>query len=386
VIFLVSDVAIIGIGSTNYTPTSENYSYKELMYEAAVKAYTDANIEPRKDLDAIVTTSEDFWEGLSIFDEYVPDQLGGVLKPVFTVTGDGLLGIIQAYLLIKTGYFNVVAVEAHSKASDIDSIMDIWRFAFDPYIHRPLIDNPHILAGLEMMSFIEEYDVSREALSAVVSKNRFYALFNPIAAYGAKVGIEDINNSPLLSYPLRKLDVSRYSDGATVVVLGSREIARRLVEEPIWIEGIGWISESPYIEEWDLSTPFNVRLAGEMAYRMAGISNPYRDIDILEIDDRYSYRELQNIVALGLSDGYSVDELIFEDVITLNGELPTNPSGGYLGIGYPLEAGGLLKLYNVVKQLRGLAGNLQVVDCERGLAMSRREFPSSSTAVVILRR
>ena len=105
------NVAIVGIGYTSFRPLTPDVSYKELMYEAAVKAYEDAGIDPRRDVDSFVTVAEDFHEGTSIFDEYVPDQLGGVLKPVQTITGDGLHGLATAYMLIRTGMFDIVALE-----------------------------------------------------------------------------------------------------------------------------------------------------------------------------------------------------------------------------------------------------------------------------------
>jgi len=50
------------------------------MFEAAVRAYEEVGVNPRKDIDAFVTCAEDYWKGFSIFDEFVPDQLGAVLK------------------------------------------------------------------------------------------------------------------------------------------------------------------------------------------------------------------------------------------------------------------------------------------------------------------
>ncbi len=375
-----SDVYIIGVGSTRFSPSTPELSFKELMFEAAVKAYNDAGIDARRDLDAIVSASEDYWEGISIFDEYIPDQLGGVLKPVFTVSGDGLWGVIHAYMLIKTGAFNIVAVEAHSKASDIVDINSIWRMAFDPYVIRPLIDNPHVLAGLEMNIFMENLDVDRDAISLVVSKNRANALNNPIAPYGSDVDPDMVSESRVVSYPLRELDISSYSDGAVVAVLAGETAARDLGIDAPKVKGVGWVSGSSYIEEWDYASPEFVWRAAQMAYSQAGIDDPYDSIDVAFIDDRYSFRELQSIYALGLNDGYSLNELMYNGVIYPDGDLPVNPFGGYLGCGYPLLAGGLLKLYNAMMYLRS-AGPDTV---ESALVMARMEYPSPSAAVVIL--
>jgi acetyl-CoA C-acetyltransferase len=97
-----------------------------------------------------VTVAEDFHEGTSIFDEYTPDQIGGALKSVHTITGDGLHGIATAYMLIRTGQFDIVAVEGHSKASNIKTLSEVTAYAQDPVLNRPLKLNSHFIAGLEM--------------------------------------------------------------------------------------------------------------------------------------------------------------------------------------------------------------------------------------------
>jgi len=74
-------VAIVGIGITPLSPSTREVSYKELICEAAKKAYHDAGVDPRRDVESFVCSSEDFWEGTSIFHECVPDQIGAIVKP-----------------------------------------------------------------------------------------------------------------------------------------------------------------------------------------------------------------------------------------------------------------------------------------------------------------
>ncbi|HZA27025.1 MAG TPA: acetyl-CoA acetyltransferase, partial [Actinomycetota bacterium] len=112
-------VAIVGVGHAGFAPITSGLSYKEQTFEAALRAYDDAGINPRRDVDSFVAVSEDFWEGTSIFDEYVPDQIGAALRPVHTVSADGLFAVATAVMLIRSGAAEVVVVEGHSKASDI---------------------------------------------------------------------------------------------------------------------------------------------------------------------------------------------------------------------------------------------------------------------------
>jgi len=155
------------------------------MFEAAVKAYEEAGIHPRKDVDSFVTVAEDFNEGTSIFDEYVPDQLGGVLKPVHTVCGDGIHGLAAAFLQIKTGQFDIVVVESHSKASNILHLSHLLAFALDPVFNRPLAFHPYAIAGMEMRRYLAETGTTHEQCAQVVVKNRRNALLNPLASYPA---------------------------------------------------------------------------------------------------------------------------------------------------------------------------------------------------------
>ena len=104
-------VAIVGVGHTQFRATSPGVSYKEIMFEAVTKAYADADLDPRRDIDISVCCSEDFSEGTGIFDEHVPDQIGAALRPVHTISGDGLQGLAAAHMQILTGAFDVVAVQ-----------------------------------------------------------------------------------------------------------------------------------------------------------------------------------------------------------------------------------------------------------------------------------
>ncbi len=139
-------VAIVGIGCSGFRAVTPEQSYKEMVYEAAMRAYNDAGVDPRRDVDSFVTVAEDFHEGTSIFDEYTPDQIGGALNSVHTITGDGLHGIATAYMMIRTGQFDIVAVEGHSKASNIKTLDEVTAYAQDPDLNRPLKLNSHFIA------------------------------------------------------------------------------------------------------------------------------------------------------------------------------------------------------------------------------------------------
>ena len=381
----MSEVAIVGVGCVGFRPITPELSYKELMFEAAVKAYEDAGgINPREDIDVFVTCAEDYLEGFSIFDEFVPDQLGAALRHLFTVSGDGMLGLATAYMLIKTGYFNTVVVEAHSKASDILTYMDIVQFGLDPIYNRPLGGHPYYIAGLEMNRYLHDTGTTEEQCAQVVVKNKRNAILNPYAAYGADVTLDQVMRSERLFHPLKKLEISTPADGCIVMVLASEKVAEKLTDKPIWVKGVGWCNETPSLETRDWTKAVYTRLAAEMAYKEAKITNPWRDVDFAEIHDLFAYKELQHIEALKLCDYGEAGKLTEEGLTSLDGEFPVNPSGGLLGMGYGLEASGLQKVLEVVLQLRGEAGARQVEDAEVGLAHTWRGIPTATGAVAVL--
>ena len=149
-------VAIVGVGYIPLRPVSPEVSFREMIFEAATKAYTDAGIEPG-DADTFVSLSEDYLEGTAISDEYVPDQLGAVLKPTHTIAGDGITALAAAVLQLETGEFNIAVVEGRSKASNILYPAHIEAFALDPVYTRPLGFHPSFVAGLEMRAFPGSY-------------------------------------------------------------------------------------------------------------------------------------------------------------------------------------------------------------------------------------
>ena len=377
-------VAIIGAGWAGYRPVTPEVSYKELMYQAAAKAYADAGVDPRGDVDSFVSVAEDFIEGTSIFDEYVPDQLGGALKPVHTICGDGLHGLATGYMLIRTGIAEVVVVEAHSKASNVVTLPEITAYAQDPVLNRPLRLNSDFIAGLEMHRYLYDTGATAEQCATVVIKNRHNALRNPLAPYGADLTLDDVLSGPPLSWPLGEREAAAHADGAIVLVLASEDRARSLSERPIWVLGAGWCNGAAALESRIWSEAPYINKAASMAFRQAGIKQPNQAIDFAEVDDTYAYKELQHLEALGFCRPGEAGFLTEEGATASDGELPVNVSGGSLGMGDLLDASGLARALEVVLQLRGEAGGRQLPDVEIGLAQSWRGTPTTSGAVVVL--
>jgi acetyl-CoA C-acetyltransferase len=409
-------VCVIGIGHTNFNSMTPDIQWKEIMYEACDKAYMDAGIDVRKDVGSFITCAEDYWEGFGIFDEFVPDQVGALLRPCCTVCGDGIQGLGNAYMQIKTGFIDVVAVEVHSKASDLLTYGDIVLHAMDPRFEKPISGpverpnyagspeyppenpkhiigrsdekeriHPYFLAGLEMQHYLRKTGATEEQCASVVVKNKKNAFFNPYSDYEAKISIEDVMKSEYLFKPVKRLDIAPLVDGAICFVLADDKTAKNLGIDPIYLAGFGYASETPWLSTRGMEADY-AKIASKMAYKMAGITEPKKEIDVVEVDDRFSYKELQHLEAIGFARPGEAGHLVDEGVLDINGSIPTNTSGGSLGVGNCLEATGMQRSLEIVMQLRGHAGKRQVSDAEVGLAQSWRGIPTGTGAVAIFKR
>ena len=376
------DVAIVGVGASKFDSTTIGQSYKELSYEAAKHAYYDAGIDVRNDVGSFICCAEDFWEGTSITDEYAPDQIGAKLRPLFTVSGDGLLGLAHAYMHIMSGVSDLVVVEAHSKLSDVESKSLVEVLGYDPTFGRLEGVIPDYLAGLEMRRYLEESGNNLEDCAAVVVKNRKNALKNPRAVYGGEVTAQEVLSSEEVASPLRKMDGSQSSDGSVVIVLASDVKARKLSDKPVWVTGISWFSDTPNVEEMDLGQAVYAVNAAKKAYAMARITKPAEQLDFAEVDDTFSFKELEHIEALGLAK--KGGKFVSMGKANPDGVLPVNVSGGSLGMGRFIEATGLVRAYESVLQIRGDAGPMQLPKASKCVVQSWRGIPTQTGVVAVL--
>ena len=359
-------VALMGVGICGFSPTTTSLSYREMIAKAARMAYADAGIITDQ-IDGAVSVEEDFVSGYSIADEYVPDQLGVVRKPVYTIPGDFLHGLGSAAMQIKTGEFEIVVVQAYSKASNILTKDELLRFAYDPVYNRFRI-SPHYLAGIEMRTFLLESSYEPKHVAEVVVKNRSKAIANTNASFGGNFTVADVLESRPIASPLNELMISSPADGAVVVVLGTDNMAKEYARKPVYLSGTGWGSGNSILERREHGISKGTEIASSIAYEEAGINDPAKEIDAFFISDLYAHRELMHLEALGVSNR---DHVV------------VNPNGGSQGVGDLIEANGGARLFEAVTQLRGEAGPCQV-EAKRALVHGWRGLPTDSCAVAIL--
>ncbi len=335
-------VAIVGAGITLFRRRLLETG-KELSFEATKMALDSAGLT-LKDIDAVVEGSApDAFDGVHMKGEYLLDGSGGVGKPyerVYVGGGTGVFTPIAGWWNVASGFYDTCICVAEEKMSPLHPHPQyaFWSI-FDQILERPLGTTLLWIFSLEMRRYMHKYGIKEEEIAEVAVKNKRNALDHPCAQLGAKITVEDVMKSEPICSPVKRLDVSPPSDGAATIILASEKVAKKLTDQPVWLDGVGWSLDSTHWTNRDLAYPEYVEKAAKMAYKMAGIKNPRKEIDIAEPYDPFDYKELHHLEGLQLAGKGEAPKLAIEGVSQRDGDMPVCPSGGLLGVGNPIAGG-----------------------------------------------
>ena len=380
-------VAVIGAGMTLFRRRMLETG-RELSFEACRMALDSAGMS-NDDVESVVLgTAPDAFDGIHMKGEYLMDGAGGTNKPytrVYVGGGTGVFTPIAGWWHIASGLFDTCMVVAEEKMSPLHPHPQyaFWSI-FDHTLERPLGVNLLWIFSLEMRRYMHAYNVKEEDIALVSVKNKANALDHPCAQLGARITVDDVMKSEPICSPVKRLDVSPPSDGAAAAILVSEEVARKYTDDPVWIDGVGWNVDTQYWTNRDLYYPQYLEEAARMAYKMAKIDNPRKQIDFAEVYDPFDYKELHHLEGVLLAKKGEAPKMTKEGITQRDGDLPVNPSGGLLGVGNPIAAAGMMKICELFWQLRGEAGKRQVKkEVKTGLAQGWGDLLQVGTVVIM---
>ncbi len=381
-------VAVVGAGMTKFVRRALETG-KELSWEASRAALDSCELK-LDDVDAVcLTSAPDAFDGVHMKGEYLSDGAGAFGKPfirTYVGGGSGVFTAIQAWYTVASGMADVVLAVAEEKMSSTQPHpQGAFLTIFDNVLERPLGPNLLWIFALEMNRYLSVYGLDKRDIATVAVKNKRNAADHPAALLGqADITVEDVLASEVLAWPVQRLDVSPISDGAVAIVVASEDAAKRITADPVWIEGVGWNLDTAYWTNRDLVFPEYVANAARMAYEMAGVTEPRKQIHVAEPYDPFDYKELHHLEGLLLFDKGKAPEAARDGVLNRDGDLPSCPSGGLLGVGNPIAAAGLMKIAELYWQLKGEAGARQVPGTpERGVAQAWGDLMQVGTVVVM---
>ncbi|MGH3250508.1 MAG: thiolase domain-containing protein [Trebonia sp.] len=214
---------------------------------------------------------------------------------------------------------------------------------------------------------MHEYGTTSAQLAAIKVAASRHAQHNPNAMLRTPVTVEEVLDSPMISDPLHRLDCCVISDGGGALVVVAPEVARDLSRPTVKVLGHG---ESPKLADSgriDLTYTGAV-WSGPRAFEEAGVT--HADIDYASIYDSFTITVLQAIEDLGFCAKGKGGAFVADGALLAPyGRLPFNTDGGGLCNNHPDNRGGMTKVIEAVRQLRGEANApVQVPDCEIALA------------------
>ncbi len=366
---MVRRVAIVGTGQTEHGKRRD-VSFPELVYDAVRRALDDANLTI-EEVDAVVTGSMPApMEGVNAPHLYWGDDAAGaVMKPNMRVATCGTTGMSVAqsgYYHVASGLFDVVMAIGAEKQYE-GQAQGTMNTIGDAHFTRPFVPGAPGVFAQQSNEYLHRYNVPEEkvrlAAAEVSVRNHVDAFDNPYAHIKVKIGVDDVLNSRIICYPIRLLDVCPQSDGVCVVIYASEDKARKITDTPAWVKGVAYCGNEYWAYDSDsVENPATIEVA-KLAYRMAGITNPLKQLDVAEIYNPFTFQEMMHYECFGFCKPGEAHEIIEEGVVARGGELPCDPSGGVLSTN-PIGATAMVRVAEAALQVTGKAGAHQVPDAE----------------------
>jgi len=226
----------------------------------------------------------------------------------------------------------------------------------------------HNSYGMCAARHMHEYGTTSEQLAWIKVAASTHAQHNPHAMLRDVVTVEDVVNSPMISDPLHRLDCCVVSDGGGALLVVSPEVAKSLKRPLVAVRGAGEHVKGPRGGmNLDLTTSA-AAVSGPAAFAEAGVTPA--DIQYASIYDSFTITVLIQLEDLGFCKKGEGGRFVADgNLISGSGRLPFNTDGGGLCNNHPTNRGGITKVIEAVRQLRGEAHPaVQVPDC--GLAVA----------------
>lgn len=357
----------------------------QLALEALEAALADAALA-WPDVQGLVAASSRFEGGMGwgLHANEIAQAVAEQGMPCINVGGACAAGAIAfqtAYAMIASGQHDVVAVigaermpkgfiprppGSNDDIGDSDYLRWIAMGATNPAYW-----------GIEAMRRMHDFGTTEETLASVSVLMRRNAAGNRYARFRKEISVEEVLASPLVADPLHLLEICPVSDGAAAVIIGTEDYAKRAGNKLVHVAGcvaatglfgdpgrrIPTVSstvrpEVPHTSE--------VVTAVERAFEMAGIGP--QDVDVLEMADNTAWHILAWPELFGFYEGGKGDWMLETGKLDIGGELPINPSGGFLSFGEATTAQAVLQICELTWQLRNQAEGHQVLNARVGMS------------------
>jgi len=230
--------------------------------------------------------------------------------------------------------------------------------------------------------YMQRYGATEDDYALASVKNHENALRNPWAQFHKRITVEEVKNSRIIASPIRLFHCCPISDGAAALLLSGEP--KRYTDTPVYIKGMGLAHDTMGVFEREDPTSIAAsKKAAEKVYKSANIKP--KQVQLAEVHDAFTPAELMIYEALGFAKKGEGYKLVRDGVVTFDGALPVNVSGGLKAKGHPVGATGVGMMAEMFLQLRVEAGERQVPDSEIGLIENHGGTGSVSVVTLLTR-
>ncbi|WP_248963353.1 thiolase family protein [Sphaerisporangium perillae] len=356
----MSDVLIAGAGITPFGRT-EHTTGRRHAVQAVNAALADAGI-PWSRVGAAFGGSD----AAGLADTLVA-QLGLTGLPFVNVKNGCATGgsaLVSAVNAIRAGMADVVLAVGFDKhpRGAFDPLPADW--GLDEAYGRDGLMVTTQFFGMKIRRYMHDHGISPRTLALVAEKAYRNGARNPNAWRRTPIGADEILGSGMVSDPLTRYMFCSPGEGAAALVLCAPSVAKELASVPVTLRSAVVKSRrfgsfevfSPWIAGGELTSVS--RDAAAAAFEAAGAGPG--DVDVCQLQDTESGAEVMHMAECGFCEDGEQEKLIASGATEIGGPLPVNTDGGCIANGEPIGASGLRQVYEVVRQLRGQAGDRQV--------------------------
>ncbi len=368
-------VAIVGFGQTEMMARSPMIK-TELANQGVRRALNDAELT-MKDIDEVIIPDIEAFHGVHESEMGLADFVGHYMKPVTkfetggTVSGSACLsavhhvsaGASDVVLVSGTSKFTAAPPTKYSRGTFLQAMLSS---GFHPVWEKWIAGGAIGIFALAASAYIAFSGCTEEAVAkcrVIAAKN---ANKNPHAHLRDLVTIEDVLKSPMLMWPVRALHTCPITEGSAALIFASEEKARKITNKPVWVKDVVTIHAAQYwaaIESFlapkeRVGLPSLVK-ACEVIYKRNGITNPAKELDVVEMYDPFTWAQLIWMESMRLCETNEAWKIVERGDTEITGKIPVNPSGGVTCTN-PGIPSAMIRYGEVALQIRGDAGEHQI--------------------------
>ncbi|MGL3821779.1 acetyl-CoA acetyltransferase [Sphingopyxis sp. R3-92] len=385
-------VVILGMGCSRFGERWD-CSAEDLIAEAFQEALADAGIE-RDQIDAA-------WFGLAMDEQNLgksalalsqalrlPNIPATRVENLCATGSEALRGAVYA---VAAGAADIALALGVEKLKDTGygGLPERTRGTFND-LWQPGATAPGSFAQFAS-AYAAQHDLPmatlKEAMAHISWKSHENGSKNPKAHLRRRIAKEAILDAPMVAYPLGLFDCCGVSDGSACAIVTTPEMATRLGRTGALVSiksiqlSLSNGSEQSH-NSWDGSFAQTTRIAAQRAYREAGIADPLRELDLVEVHDCFSITELVTMEDLGLSRPGAGYRDVLDGKFDADGEVASNIDGGLKCFGHPIGASGLRMVYEAYLQLLHRAGDRQLMRPKKALTHNLGGFPNNNVCSI----